>query len=141
MSGSRNRLGRVADLANEAEERTRTRWVEATQAVRAADSHRHDVLARASDLAEQTMSMRLRALLVSTGARHLLALSDDKVDLLAEAEAARADLEAAMIRTRSLERVVARHEAAERLDQQRIEAADWHDLVAARSARIERSRS
>ncbi|MCP3989778.1 MAG: hypothetical protein GY724_11935 [Actinomycetia bacterium] len=139
MSGPRSRLTRVADLATEAEERTRTRWIEATQAVRAADHNRQGVLVRATELAEQTMPMKLRALLVSTGARHLHTLSDDKTDLLVEAEAARADLEAAMIRTRSLERVVARHEAAERTSQQRIDAADWHDLVAARSARIERS--
>ncbi len=128
-------------MAAEAEERSRVRWVEASQAVRAADHQRQGTLARASDLAKQTMPVKLRAFLVSTGARHLVTLSDDKVELLAEAEGARSELEAAMTRTRSLERVVARQEAAERLNQQRIDAADWHDLVAVRSARAERSRS
>jgi thiol-disulfide isomerase/thioredoxin len=94
MSSRITRLARAADLAAENEEWAKSRWIEANQRVRAADHQRESVLTRASEMAKQTMPTRLRGLLVSTGARHLMALSEDKVELLTTAEAARAELEA-----------------------------------------------
>ena len=141
MSARSNRLARAAELASETEERAKARWAEINQMVGAVDQQRETVLDRATDLAKQTMPTRLRSLLVSTGARHLLTMSDRKSELVVDLEAARVELEQAMVRTRSLERVVARQEAAERTRRERIEAAELQDLVAVRAAQRERSRA
>jgi hypothetical protein len=141
MSARRDRLARAAELASEDEERAKARWAEASHLVRAVDREREVVLQRATALASQPMPTGLRTLLVSTGARHLLTMSDRKAELMVEHETARAELERAMVRTRSLERVVARQEAAERLRRQRAATGELQDLVAVRAAHRERSRS
>jgi hypothetical protein len=126
---------RAAELAAEQEQRARGHWLEVSHRLRLADQAREAVLERAARLAEHGLSPGLQGELARVGARHLVALSEQKAVLVEEAADARRRLEEAMVRSRSLERVVTRLEEAQQEERRRADEADWRDLVAVRSSR------
>lgn len=138
MTTRRDRIVRVAEVAAETEEQARVRWSEANQKVSAVDRKRETALDRAGRLASEQVPLALRTHLTGAGARHLVALSDEKSQLLTEAEALRFELQEAATRLKSLERLVDRLDTAEADRRDRREAADIQDLVAIRAARAMR---
>jgi len=129
------RMAAVTRLAVEAEERARAGWLMAAAQLQSADVEREAVLERASQLGEQDLPVGLRGLLVSTGANYLSLLSQQKTELTQAVVAAQTDLEAAVVRLRSLERVAERAERAEQAERQRVANADMSDLVSIRAGR------
>lgn len=119
--------------ADEIEQQARARRIAATRELRRADEEREAVLDRAGSLASEDLPSGLRGHLASVGARHLVALGDQKAELLLEANAVIEEHDAARARLRSLERVVERLDEAEQLRRRRQEEAELRDLVAART--------
>lgn len=134
MTVRRDRVARVAKIAGETEARAKAVWVEADQRVRLLDRRRDSALARADRLSDDTLSIGLRSHLVGAGARHLVALAGEKVGLVDEAQRRRTEFEEAVVKVRSLDRLVERLDEAERDRRQRREAADLQDIVAIRAA-------
>lgn len=138
MSARRTRLARVARIAADAEERARARWVDASLKVRVADREREAVLERAGRLADADLPAALRGHLAQTGARHLTALTDERSELDTVAAEVREQFDAALMRSRALERLIARLEVEEKQRRQRTMAAELADLVASQSVRSSR---
>ena len=122
-------------MAAEAEERARARWLEADHRVRAAGREKEAVLERAGRLADEDLPAGLRGHLAQAGARHLTTITDERIELDRHAASRRGELDAAMTRLRSLERIVSRLDEAAEQQRRRIEEVDWRDLVAARTVR------
>lgn len=135
MSQRRERMARVAKIAGENEARARAKWFEADNQVRLLDRERETALNRAGRLSTHNLPIGLRSHLVGAGARHLVALAGRKVGLVDEAALYQGELEQAVIKVRSLDRMVERLDEAERLSRRRREAADLQDVVAIRAAR------
>lgn len=135
MTARRDRVARLTELAAENEQRARGRLQEAAHRVSAVDRRRTAALEGAARLAEPDIPLALRGHLSGAGARHLLALADEKGGLVVEVDARRCELEEAMTKVRSLERLVERIDRAADLRRRRREAADLQDLVAIRAAR------
>ena len=121
--------------AAEAEQLARVEWAQAVGQVHEDDRQRVALLERSAELAGEDLIIGLRAHLVSAGARQLLALAEDKAEHMAEVDISRQRLDAAVVRLRSLERLVERLEAADELRRRQQAEAEWRDLVAARAAR------
>ncbi len=131
----RDRVARLGELATEQQEQARAELHQADERVAKADRRRADALQGAADLADEQLSLRLRAHLAVSGARHLVDLAGERADLAVEADRARSELSEAATRVRSLERLVERLDAAaDERDRQR-QAAELQDLVAIRAAR------
>ncbi len=143
MSGDertrRARVVRLGQLAAEAEEQARAELHRADLRVSEADQRRADALRGAADLAERQLPIGLRAHLAGAGARHLAGLAGERVDLAAEADLARHRLAEAVVRVRSLDRLVERLDRAAADRRRQREAADLQDLVAIRAASRTRS--
>ncbi len=135
MTSKRDRLSRVAKIASETEERARARWVVANQEVNTIDRQREGALERAGALANEDIPIGLRTHLTGAGARHLMSLADQKVELVQEADARQAELQEAVTKVKSLERVVERLDRAENQRRDQRTAADLQDLVAIRAVR------
>lgn len=138
MSARRTRLSRMARIAAGAEERARAKWLDASLSVRVADREREAVLERAGRLADADLPAGLRGHLAQTGARHLIALTDERVELDAAAAEVREQFDSALTRSRALERLVARLDAEEKRRRQRLMAVELADLVASRAVRSSR---
>ncbi len=135
MSGRRDRMVRVAKVASETEAKAKAVWVAADNRVKLIDRRRESALNRAGQLSGHEMPIGLRSHLVGAGARHLVALADEKVELVDEAQVRRAEFEEAVTKLRSLDRLIERLDEAEQQRRQQREAADLQDLVAIRAAR------
>lgn len=135
MTARRNRIARVAKLASETEEQARARWAEANQNVNIVDRRRQGALDRAGKLASEEIPLALRSHLTGAGARHLVSLADEKSELLTVAEERQSELQEAVTKLKSLERMVERLDKAEALRRDREETANMQDLVAIRAAR------
>ncbi len=135
MIERRNRVARVAKIAGETEAKAKAVWVEADRRVKQLDRRRETALTRAGHLADQAVPIRLRSHLVGAGARHLVALADEKVELVDQARLRRAEFEAAVTKVRSLDRLVERLDEVEHDRRRRREAADLQDIVAIKAAR------
>lgn len=134
MTVRRDRVARVARIAGESEAKAKAVWVEADHRVRLLDRRRDGALARADQLSDESLPIGLRIHLVDAGARHLVALAGEKVGLVEEARRRRAEFEEAVVKVRSLDRLVERLDETERDRRQRREAADLQDIVAIRAA-------
>ena len=99
------------------------------------DRRRESSLLRAARLAGEDVPIGLRSHLAGAGARHLVALADEKSELIDEAGVRRAELDEADSKVRSLERLIERLDEADALRRRRAAAADLEDLVAVRAAR------
>ncbi|MGB5759375.1 MAG: hypothetical protein WBM50_20845, partial [Acidimicrobiales bacterium] len=86
MTARRDRVARVAKIAGENEARAKAVWVEADRRVKQLDRRRETSLARAGRLADEGVPIRLRGHLVGAGARHLVALAGEKVELVDQAK-------------------------------------------------------
>lgn len=128
-------MARVARIASEAEERARASWAEANQRVMTVDRERETALDNAGRLAAQELPIGLRSHLTGAGARHLMALADQKVDLVTDVEERQAELQEAVTKVKSLERLVERIDDEEAERRKRFDAADLQDMVAIRAAR------
>ncbi len=135
MTDKRDRMARIAKVASETEEQARARWAAATQEVNSVDREREGALQRAGELANQNIPLRLRGHLTDAGARHLVSLADQKVELVQEADARQAELQEAVTKVKSLERGVERLDQAAQHRREQREAADLQDLVAIRAVR------
>jgi len=140
MSGRRARVARLAELAAESEERAVARLQQAAHRVAAVDRRRTSALQGASRLAGPDVSLALRAHLAGAGARHLLALADEKGELVVEVDSRRTELDEARTRVRSLVRLVERIDRADDLRRRRAQAAELQDLVAIRAVRASKER-
>lgn len=135
MSARRDRVARVAKIAAETEEQARARWAQATFQVQQLDHQRETALDRAAELANHDLPLGLRSHLTGAGARHLLSLADRKTELVVEAESRRSELQEAVTKVRSLDRLIERLDRKAREERERKEAAELADLVAVRAAR------
>lgn len=139
MSGNeqtrRERVIRLGELATEQEEQARAHMLRADHQIAMADRRRAEALQGAAELSNQSLPLALRGYLTVSGARHLVQLADERVDLAVEAERARAELAEAVTRVRSLERLVGRLDRAVAARDQQRQAAELQDLVAIRAAR------
>lgn len=124
----------MAKVAAETEEKARARLAEASLRVQHVDHERETALDRAAQLANLDLSLALRSHLTGAGARHLMALTDQKTELAIEVEARRADLQEAVTKVRSLERLVERLDRDAKERASRAEVAELQDLVAIRTA-------
>lgn len=122
-------------MAAETEEQARARFEEANSRVQQLDNERETALDRAADLANLDIPLAFRSHLTGAGARHLVSLADQKVELVGEAESKRADLQEAATKVRSLDRLIERLDRDARERRERLEASELQDLVAIRSAR------
>ena len=128
-------MARIAKVASEAEEQARARWAAATQEVNGIDREREGALQRAGQLANQEMSLKLRSHLTGAGARHLISLTDQKVELAEQVDERQVELQEAVTKVKSLERVVERLDDAARERRRQQEVADLQDLVSIRAVR------
>ena len=135
MSGRRDRVARLARLAGETEARARAQWIEADHRVKQVDRRREHTLTRTGTLAGPGVPIGLRSHVVDAGARHLMALTEQKVGLADEAQQRRAEFDEALVTVRSLDRLVQRLDDAEQQRRRRREAADLQDAMAVRAAR------
>lgn len=135
MTARRDRVIRLTEMAAENERRAVGRLQEAARRVSAVDRRRTAALEGAARLAGPDVPLGLRGHLSGAGARHLLALADEKGELVVEVDTRRSELDEAMTKLRSLERLVERIERAERDRHRRREAAELQDLVAIRAAK------
>lgn len=135
MTARSDRVARVAKIAGENEARAKAVWVEADRRVKQLDRRRETSLARAGQLSDDGVPIRLRGHLVDAGARHLVALAGEKVELVDQARLRRAEFEEAVTKVRSLDRLVERLSEAEQDRRQRRAAADLQDIVAIKAAR------
>ena len=135
MSARRHRAEQAMRLAAEAEQTARAQWAEAERRVQADDLARETTLARSSELAKEELSPGLQAHLISSGARHLTALAEEKEAHTVEAGERRDELDEARVRLRSLERLVERLDATERLRRRQAAEAVQRDLIASRATR------
>lgn len=135
MSQRRDRVERVARVAGETEAQAKAGWIEADRQVRQLDERRHNTLTKAEALAGDDVPLGLRGHLVGVGARHLVALADEKVELAAEAELRRAEFQEAAVKVRSLDRLVGRLDKTDEERRTRIEQADLQDAMTIRAAR------
>jgi uncharacterized protein YoxC len=128
-------MARIAKVASETEEQARARWAAATQEVSGVDREREGALQRAGQLANEEMPLKLRSHLTGAGARHLISLTDQKVELAQHVDECQAELQEAVTKVKSLERVVERLDDAARERQRLQEVADLQDLVSIRAVR------
>ncbi len=135
MSVRRERVVRVARVAGETEAKARAVWVEADNKVKLMDRRRESALNRAGHLSGQEMPIGLRSHLVGAGARHLVALAGEKVTLVDEARLRRTEFDEAVVKVRSLDRLIERIDDSERVQRRKREEADLQDLMAIRAAR------
>lgn len=131
----RDRMERVAKVASETEAIAKAEWMEADRQVRLIDERRQNSLTRAETLGNDDVPLALRGHLVGLGARHLVALADQKAELADEAEIRRAEFQEAAVQVRSLDRLVGRLHRTERERQTRVEQADLQDAMTIRAAR------
>lgn len=134
----RDRMARIAKIASDTEQLARARWASATREVDLVDRRREQALERAGQLADQSLPLALRGHLAGAGARHLVALAEQKGELVVQAEERQAELQEAVTKMKSLERVVERLDRAAQQERDEQEAAELQDLVAIRAARGER---
>lgn len=135
MSGRRDRVGRLVALAEDAEQRARARLREVNLGISTIDRRRESALRRADQLADLGLPLQLQTHLTGAGARHLIALADEKNELLDEVDRRRAEHDEALTKVRSLERLVERIDEAEAARRDRFEQAELQDLLAIRAAR------
>lgn len=131
----RDRVARLGELASEQREQARAEKSRADERLAQADHQRAEALQGAAALADEELSLRLRAHLTVSGARHLVDLAGERAGLAEEADRARTDLFEAATRVRSLERLVERLDTAAKERDRERQAADLQDLVAIRAAR------
>lgn len=135
MSARRDRMVRVAKVAAETEEQARARWAQATGHITHVDQQRETALDRAAQLATQDLPLAFRGHLTGVGARYLQSLADRKSELMVEADARRAELQEAVTKVKSLDRLIDRLDRDAQEAQDRRTAAELQDLVAIRAAR------
>lgn len=135
MSGRRDRIDRATQRAGDEMDRAKAQLADATRQVEANESERRRMLERSGRLAEDDMSSQLRTHLAGAGARRLSLLLEEQAKLSAEEADSRAGVEAAHVRLRALERLVARVDAADVKNRRRVAANELQDLVASRAAR------
>lgn len=134
MSGRRERMARVAKVASEIETEARARWVEADSLVNAVDRERERALDQAAELATVDLPLAFRSHLTGAGARHLELLAGRKAELVDAAAQRQTELQAAVTKVRSLERLIERLDAEAKDRRDRAAAAELQDLVAVRAA-------
>ncbi|MEM9652375.1 MAG: hypothetical protein AAGA65_09785 [Actinomycetota bacterium] len=135
MTARRDRMARVAKVAAETEEQARARWAEATRAVNQVDVQRESALDRAANLATLELPLAFRSHLTGAGARYLVSLADQKTELVIEAESRREELQEAVTKVKSLDRLIERLDRQAAEERERRAAAELQDLVAVRAAK------
>lgn len=132
-------MARVAKVASEVETEARARWMEADNRVKAVDRKREAALEQAAQLADVDLPLRFRSHLTGAGARHLDSLAGQKAELVNEAAVRQADLQEAVTKVRSLERLIERIDREEQERRLRAAEAELQDLVAVRAVTEARS--
>ncbi|MEL7157543.1 MAG: hypothetical protein AAFN30_13190 [Actinomycetota bacterium] len=133
MSGRRDRIDRATQRAGDEMDRAKAQLADASRQVEANESERRQMLERSGRLAEDEMPSQLRTHLAGAGARRLSLLVNEKARLTAEEADSRAEVEAAHVRLRALERLVARVDEADAKDRRRAAANELQDLVVTRA--------
>lgn len=136
----RDRVGRLCRLAEGEQEKARAEAQVAAGRVAALDEERATALSAAVSLAEQRISIGLRAHLAAAGSRHLAELADQKQELMIDLDTKREALGEATSRLRSMERLLERLDEAAKLRRRRQEEAELADLVMIEAARRGRDR-
>jgi hypothetical protein len=120
-------------MATEQEQAARGRLVDAQRRIRAVDEQRTESLEAAARLGEAGINPALQSMLVSSGARHLLALGDQRAELADEAEVRRQELTDAARRARSMDRLIDRIDETERDRRRRQAEAEMLDATVTRA--------
>lgn len=115
-------------------DRAKAQLAEAARQVEANDTERRQMLEASDRLPADDMSSQLRSHLAGAGARRLGQLVEEKGQLTANEAESRAEMEAAHVRLRALERLVARVDAADAEQRRREAANELQDLVVTRAA-------
>ena len=134
MSSRRDRAARAARAAQQVEDGAKLAAFQSQLRVEQASDAIDDELEATQRLVGAPLSPALRALLLSSGARHLELLHEQKDQMQVTADLDRTRWDGSRIRVRSLDKLVERLGVAQTVSRRLADHAEWQDIVTSRPA-------